>query len=430
MERIGKKITIVHAVIASLVLVCYAILRFGKLFLNNGVVGDERGYLEGFELFLVEGFYAANVAGNSTLFNSVGYVFNLFIDAPVISLRTTSLVFGVMAVVISGLIVTRHTTLSRLYKFVALLTVLNIFIVSSFMFLAINDLPLIAFSLLSILLLLEYQKETICIRTLFIGFGILIGLMMATRMVVITYLPAYSIAFYLVIKRRMAWKESLFNSQYFLVPLFLVISFFHYPSLIKNQSLSFHSKEMNFKDASWASLQYLSAIKSSDGELIGRKHVTIAETQAYVRAHGEDALPKTFLESIYFDPMFTIKEFVKDFVLLVKPMTRLIGWVLIAGIIGAVLLFRKEKKLMPLGVMTSFGLVHMVTIAFIIISYIEDRWVLGSFTLIAIVLVEMMVKASSVFGAKHKWKYDFCMINAQFAALILMNLPYILKSLN
>ena len=430
MERIGKKITIVHAVVASLVLLCYAILRFNKLFLNEGVVGDERGYLDGFELFLREGFCAANVAGNSTLFNSVGYVFNLFIGIPVISLRTTSLFFGILTVVISGLIVTRHTTLSRLYRFVALLTVLNIFIVSSFMFLAINDLPLIAFGLLSILLLLEYQKGVINIGTLFIGFGVLIGLMMATRMVVVTYLPAYSIALYIVVKRRKAWKESLFKSQYFLVPLFLIISIFHYPSLIKNQSLSSHSKEMNFKDVSWASLQYLSAIKSSDGELVGRKHVTIAETQEYVRMHGENALPKTFLESIYFDPLFTIKEFVKDFVSLVKPMTRLMGWVFIAGVIGAVLLFRKEKRLMPLGVMISFGLVHLATIAFIIISYIEDRWVLGSFTLIAIVLVEMIMKASSIFGAKHKWKYNFLMVNGQFATLVLMSLPYILKSLN
>ena len=430
MERIGKKITLVNAVVASLVLLCYAILRFNKLFLNDGLLGDERGYLDGFKLFLDEGFYAANVAGNSTLFNSMGYVFNLFIDAPIICLRASSLFFGILAVVVGYYIIVRHTTLSKMYRFVAILTVLNIFIISSFMFLAINDLPLIAFGLLSILLVLEYQKERINLRTLFLGFGVLIGLMMATRMVVVTYLPAYSIVLYLVIKRRKAWKESLINFQYFLVPLFLVISIFHYPSLIQNKTLSSHSKEMNLKDASWASLQYLSAIKSSNGELVGRKHVTLEETQQYVRKHGEKSLPKTFLESIYFDPIFTLKEFVKDFVLLVKPMTRLMGWVFIAGIIGVILLFKKEKKLMPLGVMTSFGLVHMATIAFIIISYIEDRWMLGSFTLIAVVLVEMIMKASNIIGAKHKWKYNFLMVNGQFAALVLMNLPYILKSLN
>ena len=430
MERIGKKITLLHAFVASLMLLCYGVLRFNKLFLNNTLLGDERGYLDGFKLFLEEGFYVANVAGNSTLFNCVGYVFNLLLDTPIISLRVTSLFFGILAVLVSYFIIIRHTNLTKLYKFVALLTVLNIFIISSFIFLAINDLPLIVFGLLSVLFLLEYQKGEMGIRTFFLGFGVLIGLMMATRMVVVTYFPAYSIALYLVIRRKGGWKECLVNSQYFIVPLFLVISIFHFPSLIKNQSLSSHSKEMNVKDASWASLQYLSAIKSSNGELVGRKHVTLEETQQYVVAHGENSLPKTFLESIYFDPIFTIKEFVKDFVLLVKPMTRLIGLVFIAGIIGAIILFKREKKILPLGVMTSFSLVHMATIAFIIISYIEDRWMLGSFALIAIVLVEIVMKVSSIFEVKHKWKYDFLMVNGQFATLILMNLPYILKSLN
>jgi hypothetical protein len=198
-----------------------------------------------------------------------------------------------------------------------------------------------------------------------------------TRELFFIYLPAVFLSVWLI------WKQGNNLTEKFYIPL-LLFSFFiliNLPSIEKNHKLSFDDKTPP-KDikANWAQRQYLAQLLVNEGKLKDQQHPSWEETTAYLSEHGENSLPKSISAGILFDLKLTIKEFFKDFISSIWYSIRQTGFIFI--IILGYFLYKIVKREMTQNLYLPFvSLLTVAIFSFIIISYVEPRWLMTSFIL-------------------------------------------------
>lgn len=207
-----------------------------------------------------------------------------------------------------------------------------------------------------------------------------------TRSMFIVYLPILLLSVYLIIKHK-----ALSGRQLVLPSLiFLALIICNVPSIQSNGRLSYDLKSPpQDLNVTWAQRQYLAQMMVNEGQLPNYSHPSFEETQAYIDTHGEDALPKTTLQGILFNPIMTVKEFFKDFFDICFFGFRQLGLLLFIPI-GYLFFLIYRRKFNLNDVYVPISLVVMMSIfALIIISFIELRW-LASIFVLAVVYCSFM----------------------------------------
>lgn len=197
-----------------------------------------------------------------------------------------------------------------------------------------------------------------------------------TRELIIVFFPTLLITFFLLIKLKINWKHKI---QY---PIFIFIFFIvlNIPSLLKNNSLSYDYKAVpDGVKSTWSQRQYLAQLMVNNGTLENKKHPTWTMTDDYLKKYGNNSLPDSTYKSIFFDLKLTFIEFFKDFKDLIKDSIRQQGFILLI-IIAYLFYFIYRNKKITLNLYLPFIIFTMCSIfSFIIISYIETRWLTSMF---------------------------------------------------
>ncbi|MEZ4874037.1 MAG: hypothetical protein R2793_00920 [Flavobacteriaceae bacterium] len=216
-------------------------------------------------------------------------------------------------------------------------------------------------------------------KLFFWGLGLVIAFF--TREMVLLYLPVVAWAVFLVLKRKgIQWKSLTLPFV-----LGLVLFALNYPSLSAKGKLSYDLKLPPSEiTATWPQRQYLAQLWVNEGKLKNYNHPTWIQTQKYLDKNGANALPKTIFSSLLFHLPLTFKEFVKDFIYILQYSVRSMGLMLVLSLFFGVRFLLKQRKVNEQTFLPVAVLLIMGTFAFVIISFIELRWLAAPF--LAIIL--------------------------------------------
>jgi len=198
-----------------------------------------------------------------------------------------------------------------------------------------------------------------------------------TRELIYVYIPV--VVFSLIL----LWKSQYPLRQKIVIPV-AVFAFFiivNLPSLLKNHKISYDNKEPNKElKVTWAQRQYLAQLLVNKGELADQHHPSWEVTRAYLETHGENSLPKSTFGGIFFDIKLTILEFFKDFKSSLWFSIRQTGLTVVL-VFGFLLFQLFKRKISTHLYLPTVSIVLIATFSFIIISFIEPRWLFPAFTL-------------------------------------------------
>jgi len=198
-----------------------------------------------------------------------------------------------------------------------------------------------------------------------------------TRELALVYLPIVIIGIYLATKS----KSDIFKNIFYPSILALVLIFCNLPSLMANHKFSFDSKlPPKEVQATWPQRQYLAQILVNEGKLQNMSHPSWEETDLYLEKNGKNSLPSSLSQSIFFNFKLTVMEFFKNFSEVLQDSVRQTG--LITIIIFLIFFYEIFNKRLSLNLFLPFINILMVSIfSFIIISYVETRWLISVFIL-------------------------------------------------
>jgi len=432
MKKYYRNITHFNFIITSLVLLIYASIRFLIVFLKPFPKGDEASFLSVFKIYIGDGFYRANVVGNSTPFNSLAYLFYKITANELISLRLTSLFFGIATLIVVWFFYKKYFAIPFNYRLMAFITAANTLIIMSWIFVGIDDVILAFFTVLFFMVLFKLKEGQKQNNYLYLFIGVILALMLSTREMSILFFPSVIIVLLsLGYLKKCSLKTTLKNSGLIISSFIIILVAINLPSLLENKTLSFHQKPLNSTVVNWSQLQYLSAIGEEQGTLPFGKHFSVEQVAKYLKENGQNSLPKTLKESIFFDFNRTIREFFKDLVYEIKPFARLLGWCFILNLMLFIWYLIKRKFILK-NILNQqiflFSIIYISIICFIIISYVETRWFSNVLVLLPIVFVERIYKFKTTYNLSDN--FDFFVINLQLLSLTFMSLPYLFKNLN
>lgn len=384
----------------------------------NSPIGDEVSFLRVFDAIMQDGFYATWASGNfSPVFYLIVYPLNLLIDNPLVSFRILSILSTTLSLFLIYKFAKDYLKLSNLFIKSVLIFSIS-FLAYRIYWQGIND------SLFHLLIILSFfpiynihYKRNITKNCIVLG--IILGLLIGTRFMAFLVLPGYIFFFYNKLK------------QGFLVAfiaLFLGISF-HSPSLFQNGSLASVDKNPG-NGLTWAQLNYLSQQYIYDGKIKDGNRVTFEEVKSYIDKNGSDILPRTFLESVSFNPKWTIKELFKDFWhSIVGIYLPILGLGVILLLLFPFKLFRKKYDLSPLLKLNSqfinFFWLHTFFISLIVLVRIEVRWY-TAFIYLAIIFYHQLVQDYQPFFNK---KRQLLFLKFNLITLICFQLWFVLLTL-
>ena len=196
-----------------------------------------------------------------------------------------------------------------------------------------------------------------------------------TRELFYIYLPIFLFSIFLIHKKG----YKIFRNLSIPISLFAFFLILNIPSLIKNHSLSYdHKMPPTDVKSTWAQRQYLAQLLVNEGKLDIYQHPSWQETDEYLSKNGINSLPKSTLGGILFDYKLTIKEFFIDFLDVFKGSIRQMG--LIMPIILMFLVNQIFKNKISYNLYLPFiNLIMIGIFSFIIISYVESRWLIAPF---------------------------------------------------
>jgi len=431
MEKLYKPITKISFYITGLVLFIYAVIRYFVVFLRVTPKGDESSFLHTFNIFIEKGFYNANVFGNSTLFNIVSYGFYKITFNQLISLRLTSLFFGTLSFVTLWIFYKKYFKIPDNYRLAAFLTAVNTMVIMSWIFTGINDVILVFLTILFFMVIYKIKTNKNESNYPYFHIGLIVAFMLLTRKMSLLFIPSIVIVLLgILYLKNTLFKSALKKLLLVFASFLIVVVAFNIPSLTEKGYLSFHVKKLPSDEVNWTQLQYLTAIKGDQGVLPYGKHASIEDVKHYLDENGEKALPKTLLDSIFFDFGRTIREFFNDLLYQTKPFTRLLGLIFLVNLLLLMrYIYRRNfilKNILNQPIIL-FSIIYMSIVCFIVITYVETRWFSNILLLLPIVFAERIYKFKKENNLGEK--FDFIMINLQLLSLIVMSLPYLIKNI-
>lgn len=422
-------LTSTNFIITSIVLLLYLAIRFKKIFLKGNPAGDETSFLEMFNFYIENGYSEALSKGNSTIFNLAASFFNLIIDNPLYSLRITSLFFGLLALLMVIRIQKTFFPLYKEYSRLVIITSVSILTVSSIFLSGINDTIIYFLGTVFVFYVLKFHRDKKITRSS-LAIGLIIGFMILTRKMSLTYLPAIFLILLLLYSNiKMNVFLKLKSLGIISIVSIATIVLFNLPNVIDGKGVSFHEKKLD-EEISWIQLQYLTAVKESEGGVEDGQHVSVEYVKQYIAKNGKESLPENSLtSSIFFDFGFTVKQFFKNAFKQVVPLTRLSGLLLLFLILGLLLTIKKEGfklSLLKQEYITIFLFSFILILCIVSINYIEPRWYVGILILLPLPVYSILQKR--ILEAKKNEQFNFLLINGQLAFIIVMNIPYILSN--
>ncbi|SFB21234.1 hypothetical protein SAMN05660845_2058 [Flavobacterium swingsii] len=229
------------------------------------------------------------------------------------------------------------------------------------------------------------------------------------RELILVYTPVILICFYIIYH-----KKGFSNLKWYyplgLVALFLVLNL---PSLTENGNLSYDLKSPpQSAKSNWVQRQYLAQLMVNKGELPNHNHPSWEQTDAYLKANGENSLPKGIISGVLFDIKLTVKEFFKDFFECTFFGFRQLGFILLLTFFFGARGFIRERKINESTFIPLILMMMLSIFSFIIISFVELRWLAPVF--IASILY--------YWNLQHKKSINKNMVIINYAILILMSL--------
>jgi len=199
-----------------------------------------------------------------------------------------------------------------------------------------------------------------------------------TRQLFLVYLPILFLGLYILYKSEYKFTVKTFFPLGFVI-LFI---FLNIPSLEKNGSLSFDKKSPPKElGVSWSQRQYLAQLMVNKGELANFNHPSWDQTKEYLEKNGNESLPDGILESITYDWQLTIKEFFKDLGYSFLYSFRSLGLMLLITLGYWIGQLNKNRKIELSYFVPISTLLMLMIFSFIIISYVELRWLSAVFVM-------------------------------------------------
>lgn len=197
-----------------------------------------------------------------------------------------------------------------------------------------------------------------------------------TRELFLIYLPIVFIGSYILYQSGCRFTKKTFYP----LGIFTLLMLLNIPSLQKNGSLSFDRKlPPEGLGVSWSQRQYLAQLMVNSGELTNFQHPSWEQTKVYLEKNGKKSLPNGILKSIAFDWQLTIKEFFKDFGYSILFSFRSLGLMMLITL--GYWLRKENNKLGVINFVPFSTLLMLLIFSFIIISYVELRWLSAVFVM-------------------------------------------------
>lgn len=235
-----------------------------------------------------------------------------------------------------------------------------------------------------------------------------------TRQLFWVYFPAILLGFYVV------YKNSALKSINYKIPffLFLFLVAINIPSLLVKNSFSYDQKipEPSVK-SNWTQRNYLSQLVINEGKLSNGDHVSWEETDAYLVKNGINSLPKTTLESAFFNLKLTFTEFFKNLFYASKDGFRQLGLMFFMPFI--LLLFIYKLKIRDVFIPIS-TIITLFILCFILILNIEIRWLIGIF--IPLILYYSDLNSNSKWFLRFNYLNVFLIFLINIYAIIVLSL--------
>ncbi len=344
-------------------------------FMNLPIGGDEFLFLSDLQLIKNTGWYNAIIQNVSIPYMLLTYPFSFILEDDV-ALRLVNTVLLLLLFLYFFYVgqVKFKSTYSYLFFFISTV---------GYFYFGTND------CLFFVSLIVFFNEVNNAVHKKNVQFDLaLSGLIIAffTRELFLVYLPIIIIGLYLMYNSGCRFsKKTLYPLGIFVFLLMLNI-----PSIEKNGTLSFDRKNPpEGINVSWSQRQYLAQLMVNKGELSNGQHPSWELTELYVDKNGKESLPNGILSGIAFDYRLTIKEFFKDFGYCMTYSFRSLGLMLLLTFFYW---FRKMKqgKSIALYNFVPFATLTMLMIfSFIIISYVELRWLSAVFVMTIVYYSQM-----------------------------------------
>lgn len=349
------------------------------------------------------------------------YLFNLIIDNPILSLKTTSLIVGVILFFVLVLFDKKILRISSQINTTVYLWLAYLIVTQATIFQGINDILLALFGNLFFISYLMIKSKK-CKNVLLIS--TLLALMLLTRKMALTYLLLFFCLYFIL---TFFFNNIHFNYRNGLQLLFtfsFVFIILNSYSLIKQQTFSFDDKILS-GPVNWAQWDYHNALLVDSGDQERFKHINIKETEIYLNEHGQNSLPNNFYEMIFFNPILTIKEFFIDCTVATKYLIRQTGLLIFPFLIFLLVRIKKvyqTKSITKTDFIYFYSLLYFLMICFIVITNIQPRWFLVFLPITILLISKDLTKLS-----KENQRF-FSILNN--LTLIIMCLPYLINKLN
>ena len=341
-------------------------------------VSDPDRYFSSFNYFLKNNYYDIMANGSSYLFNLVNAVLFKITDNVSVSFFITNLISEILVLIIGlKIIFIINKKFNSKYVFViALFYAFNTLDLNDYHH-SNNDVFQAVFIALGILLLvkqfyLEGFKKSYYIWLAFIV--ALCTLIRPTSLVVIVL--SFMAVFFIECFKKSSFLTGIKRGLFFLIPLIVLISLFHYPALKEHGKLGFYNKSTTGNN--WVQRNYLGTKRMQTGELPLNKNSIFRDTKfsdvaIYLKENGKNSLPKTQGEFLKKDPVLSILIVVYNVVFTFLKGARYYAFLLILPLLFLVYkpIISKDKWLVYL-----WGLI-IGTLSFIPFTLMEYRWYTG-----------------------------------------------------
>ena len=343
--------------------------RFYSYFLINEARGDEALLVDSFNYFLNHGWYNSIALGSSSLFNLFSLPFYFITHDILLSFKLLNLLCLFILITIWAKFLLNKLGLDKKYLLITVLFFIQVVLTQVPFFRGSNDPLFCLFISLGFIYLYRGISEDNKKNYLFILSAIFFSLALSVRELIFLYLPGII----LVILIGIIKKSIKFSSVVLFIITFVLFAIaIQYPSLVENKTISMLDKNPKNINANWSERNYLQVLNSS------KERPTWEEVVIYKKQHGENSLPKSFLNSILKDPKLTVNHFFKQFYLSQLPFVIKLGlfYVFFLAFISYLFIKKSFFNKSFLWIPFIFYGFYTIFLTLLIIPNLEFRWLI------------------------------------------------------
>jgi len=387
------------------------------------IVGNNDGYMDLFEDFIKNGWYAENLKGTSFIYNvslSIIYKITNSVNTSffILNLLSQAIILFLGVKMLNHFKQEKYRIISRAIIFFYVFRCLMLESYNK----ASNDPFLGVFIMLGLYLFIVkiYESKTLQKKHLVL-LGIIIAISISIR-------PTGFFLAFIIFLGFVFWKIKYkiqfltFFKHVFLLFLttLIVSSLLNYPSLKEKGSLSFYSKGDPSKGVNWSQRNFLALQKIKSNNL-PLNHANIwstkfSEVNEYLKEHGKNALPENLISSIKKDPVLYIKLIGTNIIRVLSWIVRYTGFLFFLPMLLFFIYFKRNY----LNISFLFFLTIVGILLLLVYSLTELRWFVG---------YEILIYSSILFSLQHLKGKNLHWLNGVYFCSIALVTLFNLKSI-